>query len=177
MPFYVSSSADLSDVKLQCHLARNNPAWQRIKAGAEVMAVFQGPDAYISPSWYVTKAETGRVVPTWNYLAIHVKGRAEVIQEAEWLKQHLHHLTVQHEAEMPEPWTIEDAPDMFIERLAQAIVGLEIQVDTITGKLKASQNQPEQNRVAVKMALAASGSQKSREMAELMVSVHSDNDH
>lgn len=168
VPFYLASSTDNSGMKLQCHLARNNPSWQRIEAGTDVMAVFQGPDAYISPSWYATKAETGRVVPTWNYLAVHVKGRAEVIQEAEWLQQHLYHLTEQHEAGMPEPWSLKDAPEEFIDRLINAVVGIEISIESMTGKLKASQNQSEQNRAGVKAALESQVDENSQAMAKLI---------
>lgn len=155
VPFHLSAEEDGSPGHLQCHLARSNPAWQRLRGGARVLAVFQGPDAYVSPSWYETKAETGRVVPTWNYLAVHAEGSARVIEDPTWLKRHLHQLTDQHESGMSTPWSVDDAPTEFTERLVQAIVGVEIRIDSLTGKLKASQNQPERNRAGVKTGLEA----------------------
>lgn len=165
-----SLSADKNDSLgvLHCHLALSNPAWQRLQAGARVLAVFQGPDAYISPSWYPTKAETGKVVPTWNYLAVHAAGSARIIQDPIWLKQHLHQLTNQHESNMSAPWSVDDAPADFAERLVQAIVGVEITIESLTGKLKASQNQPEQNRAGVKAGLEAQESAHSHAMGRLI---------
>lgn len=167
VPFHLSCTKNGSLGRLQCHLARNNPVWQRLE-GAKVLTVFQGPDAYVSPSWYPTKVETGRVVPTWNYLAIHAEGRARVIQDSNWLKQHLHHLTDQHEAGMNERWSVTDAPLDFTERLVQAIVGVEIEIETLTGKLKASQNQPERNRAGVKAGLEDGASSGNRAMSKLI---------
>lgn len=155
VPFHLSTNGALG--VLRCHLARNNPAWQRLEQGKRVLAVFQGPDTYVSPSWYATKAETGRVVPTWNYLAVHAEGKARVIEDASWLRQHLNELTDQHEAGMESPWSVDDAPTDYTEGLAKAIVGVEIEIETLTGKLKASQNQPERNRVGVKAGLEAQG--------------------
>lgn len=165
VPFYLNASADGSPEYIQCHLARSNPVWQRIAEGAQVLAVFQGPDAYVSPSWYPTKAETGRVVPTWNYLAVHVKGRAKVIEDPVWLRRHLHQLTDQHESRMAAPWSVDDAPAEFTERLVQAIVGIEIQIESLTGKLKASQNQPEKNRAGVKAGLESGEDGQNHAMA------------
>lgn len=153
VPFHLDCGDSGSLGRLQCHVARNNPVWQRLLEGARVLAVFQGPDAYISPSWYPTKAETGRVVPTWNYLAVHVEGKARAIQDSTWLAQHLHHLTDQHESGMEKPWSVDDAPADFTDRLVQAIVGIEIEIEALTGKLKASQNVPERNKVGVKAGL------------------------
>lgn len=165
VPFYLSCADDSSPGMLQCHLARSNPVWQRLQDGARLLAVFQGPDAYISPSWYETKAETGRVVPTWNYLAIHAQGRARIIEDPVWLKQHLQRLTDQHEAGMTNPWSVDDAPTDYTDRLMKAIVGVEITIETLTGKLKASQNQPDKNRAGVKAGLEASDQTHGRAMA------------
>ena len=153
VPFVLTVENNDPFGRLHCHLARNNPAWQRLAAGARVLVVFQGPNAYISPSWYKTKADTGLVVPTWNYLAIHAEGKAQVIEDPVWLQHHLHQLTDQHEANNPDPWSVDDAPQDFTNRLMQAIVGIEINIETLTGKLKASQNQPAQNRKGVKAGL------------------------
>ena len=153
LPFYLVVGAEGSLGTLQCHLARNNLAWQRIESGGTVLAVFQGPDAYISPSWYPSKGEGGRVVPTWNYLAVHAEGHAQVIHDENWLKEHLIQLTKQHESGRAQPWEVDDAPMDFTERLIRGIVGIEIEVGKLTGKLKASQNQPERNRAGVKAGL------------------------
>ncbi|WP_304640708.1 FMN-binding negative transcriptional regulator [Pseudomonas sp.] len=168
VPFYLALEQDGSLGHLQCHLARNNPAWQRLNDSARVLAVFQGPDAYISPSWYETKAETGRVVPTWNYLAVHAEGSARIIEDPIWLKHHLSRLTDQHESGMSVPWSVDDAPSDFTERLVQAIVGVEIKIDSLTGKLKASQNQPERNRAGVKAGLEAREGADSRGMSKFI---------
>jgi transcriptional regulator len=154
VPFHLVSGGSGSLGHLQCHLSRSNPAWQRLQHAVRVLVVFQGPHAYVSPSWYPTKAETGRVVPTWNYLAVHAEGSARVIQDPAWLHQHLQNLTNQQEAAMPQPWAVEDAPAEYVERLMTGIVGVEISITALSGKLKASQNQPEQNRAGVKAALA-----------------------
>ena len=158
LPFYLSSEKSPEQTKsrlgvLQCHVARKNPVWQKLAAAPRVLVVFQGPDAYVSPSWYATKADTGRVVPTWNYLAIHAEGRAQVTEDPEWLRRHLQHLTDHNESTMPDPWSLDDAPSDYTLRLMQAIVGIEINIETLTGKLKASQNQPQGNRAGVKAAL------------------------
>lgn len=168
VPFYLQVGPDESLGHIQCHLARNNSVWQRIENGAQVLAIFQGPDAYVSPSWYPTKAETGRVVPTWNYLAVHVKGSAQIIQDPSWLKHHLRQLTDQHESKMVTPWSVDDAPTDFTERLVRAIVGVEIKVDILMGKLKASQNQPETNRAGVKAGLEAGDGAQNYGMAKLI---------
>ncbi|MDF1832255.1 MAG: FMN-binding negative transcriptional regulator [Porticoccaceae bacterium] len=168
VPFYLCGGKNDSLGQLQCHLARSNPVWQRVASCARILAVFQGPDAYVSPSWYPTKAETGRVVPTWNYLAVHVQGKAQIIHDSDWLKYHLQQLTDQHELQMPTPWSVDDAPTNFIERLVQNVVGVEITIETLTGKLKASQNQSEKNRAGVKAGLEIEESAQSRAMAKFI---------
>lgn len=154
--------------RLQCHLSRGNPAWQRLQESARVLVVFQGPHAYVSPSWYPAKAETGRVVPTWNYLAVHVTGTARIVQDPAWLQQHLHNLTTQQEAAMPQPWAVTDAPADYVERLMAGIVGVEITIATLSGKLKANQNHPEPNRAGVKAGLAVAAGTLGAEFARLM---------
>jgi len=168
VPFYLCFGEDGTLGRLQCHLARNNPVWQRMLCGAPVLAVFQGPDAYVSPSWYPTKLETGRVVPTWNYLAVHAHGNARVIQDGIWLKEHISNLTNQQEAAMQEPWSVDDAPSDYIDRMVQAIVGVEIEIESLSGKLKASQNQPEQNRAGVVAGLESGEWTNQHAMAKLI---------
>lgn len=153
VPFYLSGDDDSSYGILQCHLARSNKVWQRIQNSHSVLAVFQGPNAYVSPSWYPTKAETGRVVPTWNYLAVHAEGCAKVVQDSVWLYEHLCQLTNQHEKDRENPWAVDDAPKDYTEGLMRGIVGIEIKIEKLIGKLKSSQNQPECNRLGVKAGL------------------------
>lgn len=168
VPFHLSCGEKGSMGYLQCHLARNNPLWQRLIDERPVLVVFQGPNAYISPSWYPDKTETGRVVPTWNYLTVHVEGNARVIHDPVWLNKHLHQLTDHNESVRENPWSVDDAPSDFTERLMQAIVGVEIKIETLTGKLKASQNQSEQNRMGVKTGLDATEEGHSRAMSKLI---------
>ncbi|WP_082140417.1 FMN-binding negative transcriptional regulator [Halomonas sp. PR-M31] len=154
VPFHFSASEEHPLGMLKCHVARVNPVWKKIEKGASVLAIFQGPNAYVSPSWYETKAETGRVVPTWNYLAVHVQGQVSIIQEHDWLKEHLNQLTDVHESGRENPWAVDDAPAEFTSRLVKAIVGIEIHIENLTGQVKASQNHPERNRTGVKAGLA-----------------------
>lgn len=153
LPFYLESDDSGSLGLLQCHVARSNPVWQRLQGNIQVLAIFQGPDAYISPSWYPSKAETGRVVPTWNYLAVHAQGSVRTVEDPAWLRHHVSRLSDQHESGMDKPWAVDDAPADFTQRLLQGIVGVEISIQKLTGKLKASQNQPTANRTGVKAGL------------------------
>src|SRR5690606_26613984 len=147
-----------------------NPIWRRVQGGARVLAVFQGPNAYISPSWYATKAETGRVVPTWNYLAGHVQGAARIVEGSDGLAGDVRDLTGRHEAAAAHPWSVDDAPAEFTERLLNAIVGVEIAIEELTGKLKASQNQPERNREGVRRGLESSDGSQAQAMAPFLES-------
>jgi len=155
LPFHFSASKEYPLGTLRCHVARVNPVWQRIECGASVLAIFAGPDAYVSPSWYATKAETGRVVPTWNYLAVHAQGKGSIFQDYAWLKEHLQQLTDRHESGRENPWAVDDAPSEYTSHLVKAIVGIEIRIENLTGQVKASQNHPERNRIGVKTGLAA----------------------
>ncbi len=168
LPFHLSGGDSGELGHLHCHVARSNPVWQRLQHGARVLVVYQGPDAYVSPSWYPTKAETGRVVPTWNYLAVHAEGKARVIEDPAWLIRHLNQLTDQHEAGRSEPWSVDDAPADFTGRLVEAIVGIEVKIESLTGKLKSSQNLPERNRAGVKAGLEAEEKAQCRAMSEFI---------
>jgi transcriptional regulator len=150
---------------LQAHMARANPQWRELD-DQSVLVVFKGPDAYVSPSLYSTKQETGRVVPTWNYVMVQVRGRARLRDHVDWLTPQLHALTTAREAERTPPWSITDAPPDYIEAQKKAIVGIEIEVDSIQGKWKVSQNQPEANRQSVADAFDADD--KTQEMAALV---------
>jgi transcriptional regulator len=138
---------------LQAHMAKANGQWQEIRDGAPVLAVFQGVESYITPSWYVTKQETGKVVPTWNYVMVQVRGKATVIDDAEWLHGHVSTLTDEHEAGRVDAWAVNDAPESFIQSQIKGIVGLEIEIAEIDGKWKVSQNRPAADRVKVVEAL------------------------
>ena len=147
------------------HVARANSIWKELVSGKEALAIFHGPDAYISPSWYATKQETGKVVPTWNYAVVHAYGTLRVIDDPSWVRAQLELLTTQSEAAMPAPWAVSDAPAEYIEKLIHAIVGIEIVVTKLLGKWKASQNQPPENRAGV---IAGLETLNASEMAELV---------
>lgn len=149
------------------HVARVNPMWSSL-ADDEVLAVFHGPEHYITPSWYATKAETGRVVPTWNYAAVHVRGRLRVIEDAAWLRAHLEASTTQYEARFEAPWRLDDAPADYTDKLLGAIVGIEIAVTGVSAKWKVSQNHPAANRAGVVAGLRALGDDAATGMAALV---------
>jgi transcriptional regulator len=151
---------------LRGHVARANPLWTDFDKQAEVLAIFQCENAYISPSWYATKPETGKVVPTWNYAAVHAYGNLKVIDDLAWIRRQLEALTMEQEAVFPEPWAIFDAPPDFTERLIGQIIGIEIKVTRLLGKWKVSQNQPPENRNGVIKGLNETGQP---EMAALVV--------
>jgi transcriptional regulator len=153
---------------LQGHVARANPVLSDLEKNIEVLAVFHGPDAYITPSWYVTKKETGKVVPTWNYAVVHAYGYLRVVDDAAWLRAQLEALTAHNEASFPERWAVSDAPREFTERLIANIVGFEMVISRLSGKWKVSQNQPQQNQASVIEGLKASGQQESSAMAALV---------
>lgn len=134
---------------LRGHVARANPVWRDLEKGIDVLAIFHGPDAYITPSWYATKKETGKVAPTWNFAVIHARGALRVFDDAAWVRAHLDALTDYHEASFPKPWAVSDAPHEFTEKLIESVVGIEIVITRLTGKWKVSQNQPAQNRAGV----------------------------
>ena len=139
---------------LRCHLAKANPQWQALAANPAALVVFQGSQSYVTPSWYPTKAETEKVVPTWNYAMVQVRGPARIVTDAAWLHANVGALTDQQEGRRQEPWSIADAPEPFIAAQLKGIVGVEIPIETISGKFKASQNRPEADRVGVAEGLA-----------------------
>lgn len=153
---------------LRGHVARANPIWSDLAQDVEALAIFHGPDAYITPSWYPTKAETGKAVPTWNYAVAHAYGRLRVIDDPSWLRTHLEALTAQHEAAFEKPWQLSDAPLDYAEKLMGAVVGIEIVITRLQGKWKASQNQPPQNRTGAIRGLEESGSPEALAMAALI---------
>ena len=130
---------DAATNTLRGHVARANPLW-REAAGQPMLALFHGPQAYVSPSWYASKALHHKVVPTWNYAVVQAHGRLEVIDDASWLRQLVGALTESQEAAQAAPWRVEDAPTDFVQQMLGAIVGIEIAVDRLEGKWKMSQN-------------------------------------
>lgn len=151
---------------LRGHVARSNPIWRDTVGDVEALAIFHGPNAYVTPAWYPTKAESGRVVPTWNYVVAHAHGRLRVVDDPAWLRAHLGELTAHNEAAQPEPWRLEDAPPEFIGKLIGAVVGVEIVITRLVGKWKLSQNQPDPNRAGVVRGLRARGDAAALEMAD-----------
>jgi transcriptional regulator len=153
----------LQDGFLRGHVARANTVW---KSGeGEALAIFLGPHAYVSPSWYPSKAETGKAVPTWNYITVHAKGRVRWIQDADWLRAHVTALSNVHESPRPEPWTIDEAPESYIEAMLKGIVGFELEIAQLDGKYKLTQNRDAADRDAVRDAYAREGRD---DMARLM---------
>lgn len=134
---------------LRGHVARANPVWRDFNQDVEALVIFQGANSYITPSWYATKKETGKVVPTWNYAVVHAYGSLKIIDDTAWLRGLVERLTTQHEAAKAAPWKVSDAPENYIEPLLRAIVGIEILITKISGKWKVSQNQPQANRTGV----------------------------
>lgn len=166
LPLQLSTGHD-GGVRLLGHVARANPLW-REAAGKEVLAIFHGPQAYVTPSWYPTKREHGKAVPTWNYVAVHAHGTLSPVEDRERLRAMLEDLVERHEAGRPDPWRIDDAPADYIEKMIAAIVGIEIRVTRLEGKWKASQNQPAANRAGVVAGLRAQGGADNAAMAALV---------
>ncbi|MBF0324649.1 MAG: FMN-binding negative transcriptional regulator [Alphaproteobacteria bacterium] len=149
------------------HLARANPQARPRTEAIRALAVFSGPDAYVSPGWYPSKQATGKAVPTWNYVAVHAHGRLELIEDAAAKRAIVARLSELHEAGRPTPWRIEDAPPDFIDAQLAAIVGFRLRIERLEGKWKLSQNRPPEDRAGVTAALADGGAAE-RAVAELM---------
>lgn len=150
------------------HVARANNVWQKITADAPSVVLFQGAQAYITPSWYPGKAEHGKVVPTWNYAVAHIHGTARVIEDPKWILGMLNRLTNAQESMQAKPWRVSDAPSHFIDGLMRAIVGIEISIDRLEGKLKASQDEDLQDRQGTVKGLQAAPGDQSHAMADLV---------
>jgi transcriptional regulator len=125
---------------LRGHLARGNPQWRDIAPGVQALALFDGPESYVTPAWYETKRRTGKDVPTWNYITVQVRGPITIRDDEPWLLDHLRALVDRQEADRPDPWSIDDPPEGYIATTARAIVGLELAISTIEAKRKLSQN-------------------------------------
>jgi len=149
------------------HVARANPQW-RLAPSGDAMALFTGKDAYVTPSWYASKAEHGKVVPTWNYIAVHAYGPVEFFEDPDRLLDVVTRLTNLHEEERPRAWGVDDAPEAFIRAQLRGIVGLRLPIARIDGKRKMSQNRSAEDRAGVAAGLAASDRASDRELAEEM---------
>jgi transcriptional regulator len=152
-----SGSTAAGPDRLCGHVARANSVWRLVATDAPVLVIFGGADSYVTPSWYATTRETGKVVPTWNYSVVHAYGRIRFIDDPGWLHAFVRELTDEHESTREPPWQVSDAPADYIKQMLQAIVGFEIEVDRLVGKFKASQNQEARNREGVAAGLRESG--------------------
>jgi transcriptional regulator len=137
------------------HVSRANPVWRELGQAAPSVVMFRGAQAYITPSWYPGKVEHGRVVPTWNYVVAHAHGQARAVEDRDWMLDMLNRLTDAHEAGQTAPWRVADAPSSFIDSLLRAVVGIEIPIERLEGKLKASQDEARQDRVGTACGLQA----------------------
>lgn len=156
IPFVLDAQAGPNGT-LRCHLARANPQWRDLAEAEQCLVVFQATDAYITPSWYETKRQTGKVVPTWNYATVHAWGPPRIVEDAGWLKTNVEQLTNAHEGPRHESWKVDDAPAPYIAAMLRGIVGVEIEIARIEGKWKVSQNRSEGDRTAVADGLAGEG--------------------
>jgi transcriptional regulator len=153
---------------LRGHVARANPVWRTFSPGVEALAIFQGPDRYITPAWYATKRATGKVVPTWNYVVVHAYGPLRIIEDGAWLRALVERLTARHEAGRADAWKLSDAPAEYVDAMLRGIVGLELPITRLVGKWKVSQNRPEADRAGVVAGLHALGDPESAAMAALV---------
>jgi transcriptional regulator len=151
---------------LRAHVARANDQVEPLRSGAETLVIFQGPDAYITPSWYVSKQEHGRVVPTWNYAVVQARGTPHVMDDSDWLRAQIQNLTASQENKRSTPWSVNDAPEPYIAGQIKSIIGIEIPISTIEGKWKVSQNRSAADRQGVEEGLRKEGI--SEEMANLV---------
>lgn len=151
---------------LRAHIAKANDQVEPLRAGAETLVIFHGPESYITPSWYVSKREHGRVVPTWNYAVVQVRGTPHVIDDPAWIRAQIEELTTAQENQRSTPWKVTDAPEAFIFGQIKAIIGIEIPISTIEGKWKVSQNRSAADRQSVQEGLLQEG--VNEEMAKLV---------
>jgi transcriptional regulator len=150
------------------HLARANAQWERFTPGTEALAIFLGPNTYITPSWYPTKQQSGKVVPTWNYLAIHAYGTLSVYDDPGELRAHVSTMTDTHEAPRSAPWALSDAPERFVDQMLRAIVGFKLRITRLEGKWKMSQNRPAEDVSGVLEGLTREPGEAHEAVAEIV---------
>jgi transcriptional regulator len=160
LPFSLHEEGELG--RLQSHVARANPVWQTTKDGDEVLVIFRGSDAYVSPQWYPSKQETHRQVPTWNYQVVHAHGNIRIRDDRKFVRGVVALLTKHHEesTQSPRPWHIGESPREYIDQMVDAIVGIEIEITRLVGKSKLSQNREERDRVSAADELAKRGEEE-----------------
>lgn len=156
------------DPVLQGHVARANPILNDLSGGQDGLMIFQGPNAYVSPSWYEEKTLTGKVVPTWNYLAVHVYGTISLHDDPDWLRQHLERLTTEHESEFDAPWRIGDAPSEYITSMLRGIVGIEVAIKRVVGNWKLSQNKAQTDQQTIVAGLREQSRPQDSALAQIM---------
>ena len=149
VPFFLDVADDGTPGVLRAHVARANPLWKEARDDVDALVVFQGPHGYVSPAWYPSKAEHGKVVPTWNYIMVQARGRLRAVDDKDWLRAFVTRLTDRHEGGRAAPWAVTDAPADFIEATLGAIVGIEIALSSLVGKWKVSQNRSAADRAGV----------------------------
>jgi transcriptional regulator len=154
--------------RIECHVARPNPQWKAFAPDMDALMIFQGPEAYIRPGWYPSKAEHDKVVPTWNYAVVHVYGRLEAVQDQAWLLAHVSELTHQQEAPYDVPWSTTDAPESFLATMARGIVGLRLEITRLEAKAKMSQNREPRDRAGVVEGLARRAQGEDAEIAAMV---------
>jgi transcriptional regulator len=154
--------------RIECHVARPNPQWKSFAADADALLIFQGPEAYIRPGWYPSKAEHGKAVPTWNYVAVHAYGSLRVMDDKAWLLAHVTELSDQQEAPYAVRWAVSDAPESYLDVMARGIVGLTFEITRLEGKVKMSQNRDQRDRAGVVQGLGDRGEIRDAETAALV---------
>jgi transcriptional regulator len=167
IPFFLDTSRGEFGT-LVAHVSRANNLWQLPVSNIPALICFQGAQSYITPSWYPSKQETGKAVPTWNYAVVHAQGIPRFIQDSTWLLEHIELLTREHESAQTMPWQVKDAPAEYIEKLVTAIVGIEIPLHSLIGKWKTSQNRPEVDKHEIVAGLSARAGEQDLVMAELI---------
>lgn len=166
IPFLLEADPEGGPGILRAHVARTNPLWKESRTDVDSLIVFQGPQTYISPSMYPSKAATGKVVPTWNYIMVQGRGRLHAVDDADWLRAFVTRLSERHEAARPVPWAVSDAPENFIDATLRAIVGIEIKLSSLRGKWKVSQNRTRADRDGVVYGLRSQGGTEAEAMAK-----------
>jgi len=165
LPLMLSSDG----TKLYGHIARVNPLVKVAgSSNTSVTAIFNGPQAYVTPAWYPSKKETGKVVPTWNYAVVHAQGNIKLIEDVQWLRSHVAQMTNIHEPTYQSNWKLDDAPEDYVQMMLKAIIGIEIEVQSLTGKFKLSQNRPAEDYAAVVETIEKSPQEVLQEMRKYM---------
>jgi transcriptional regulator len=167
IPFLFADTASGAQ-QLHGHIARANPLWREVVRDATALVIFQGPESFISPSWYPSKRENASVVPTWNYAVVHVHGVLRCVDDPAWVRSHVEALTREHEGKRDAPWAVTDAPADFIEKMVTAVVGIEISITRLVGKWKVGQNRSISDRIGVVEALQREAVPSGTTMAALI---------